>query len=234
MSLPHPVRFDIKDRKMIPFSMGTVKVCEIFTSIQGESSYAGVPCTFIRTTGCNLRCSYCDTVYAYDEGTELSEDEIIDKIRAIGLKTVEITGGEPLLQEGVFPIIKRLIDSGYSVLIETNGSQDIKGIDTRAIIILDIKTPCSGMSDTLMLSNLDLLKPEDEVKFVITNREDYGWAKNFIEEHSLMGRCKVLFSPAFGMLDPRSLSRWIIDDRLDVRLNLQLHKYIYGHDVRSV
>lgn len=211
-----------------------MKVCEIFTSIQGESSHAGVPCTFIRTTGCNLRCSYCDTVYAYDEGTELSEDEIIEKIEVIGIKTVEITGGEPLLQEGVLSLVKRLLDIGYNVLIETNGSQDIKGIDARAIIILDVKTPGSGMPDTLMLSNLDLLKPKDEVKFVITNREDYEWAKNFVREHALTGKCKILFSPAFGMLDPHSLSKWIIDDRLDVRLNLQLHKYIYGHDVRSV
>ncbi len=213
--------------------MGTVKVCEIFTSIQGESSYAGVPCVFIRTTGCNLRCSYCDTIYAYDEGTELSEDEIIDKINSIDLKTVEITGGEPLLQEGVFPIVKRLLDGGYNVLIETNGSQDIRDIDKRAIIILDVKAPGSGMPDTLKLSNLSILKPGDEVKFVITNRVDYEWAKNFIEEHSLAGKCKILFSPAFGIMDPKDLAILILHDKLDVRLNLQLHKYIYGPDVRS-
>lgn len=211
-----------------------MKVCEIFTSIQGESTYAGVPCTFIRMTGCNLRCSYCDTVYAYEEGTELTEDEVVNKIHEIGLKTVEITGGEPLLHEGVFPLVKRLLDNGYRILIETNGSRDIRGIDARAIIILDVKTPGSGMSGKMRISNLDHLKPLDEVKFVITDREDYEWAKNFVGEHSLTGRCIIFFSPAFGMLDPRYLSKWMIDDRLDVRLNLQLHKYIYGPDVRSV
>lgn len=210
-----------------------MKVCEIFSSIQGESTYAGVPCTFIRMTGCNLRCSYCDTVYAYEEGTELTGDEIIEKVLAIGLKTVEITGGEPLLQEDVPLLAKKLLDKKYRVLIETNGSQDIRGVDKRAVMILDIKTPGSGMAEHVMPSNLPLLKPEDEVKFVITNRNDYEWAKIFVREHSLAGRCTILFSPAFGMLDPRHLSKWILEDRLEVRLNLQLHKYIYGPDMRG-
>ncbi|GAB4406835.1 MAG: radical SAM protein [Thermodesulfovibrionales bacterium] len=211
-----------------------LKVCEIFVSIQGESSLAGVVCTFVRLSGCNLRCSYCDTTYAYDGGMELTEDEIIDEVRAVGVKTVEITGGEPLLQEGVFHLVRRLLDEGYIVLIETNGSLDIRDIDRRAIIILDIKTPNSGMSEKMKMSNLDRLRPEDEVKFVITNREDYEWAKDVISEHSLTGRCKILFSPVFGVLQPRDLSEWIIDDRLDVRLNLQLHRYIYGPDCRGV
>jgi 7-carboxy-7-deazaguanine synthase len=211
-----------------------LKVCEIFASIQGESTYAGTPCTFLRTTGCNLRCSYCDTAYAYEEGADLTEAEVIEKIQAIGLKTVEITGGEPLLQEEISPLAKRLLDLGYRVLIETNGSRDIRGIDRRAVIVMDIKTPDSGMSDKVKLSNLPLLKPGDEVKFVIAGRRDYEWSKSFMEKHCLPGRCKVLFSPAFGMLDPRDLSRWIIEDKLEVRLNLQLHKYIYGPDVRGV
>jgi 7-carboxy-7-deazaguanine synthase len=211
-----------------------MKVCEIFPGIQGESTYAGIPCTFIRLTGCNLRCSYCDTVYAYEEGSELTEDEIMDKIQAAGLKTVEVTGGEPLLQEGVNSLVKRLLDEEYRVLIETNGSQDIRGIDERAVIILDVKTPGSGMSESAMLSNLPLLKPEDEVKFVITGRDDYEWAKNFIREHSLAGRCTILCSPAFGMLDPQQLAKWILEDRLEVRLNIQLHKYIYGPETRGV
>ncbi|HWR58500.1 MAG TPA: radical SAM protein [Thermodesulfovibrionales bacterium] len=211
-----------------------MKVCEIFSSIQGESTYAGVPCTFVRMTGCNLRCSYCDTVYAYDEGTELTEDEVVDKIDAIGLRTVEITGGEPLLQEGISILIERLLDMGYRVLIETNGSRDISGVDARAVIILDVKTPGSSMSDTLLTSNLSHLKGNDEAKFVITDRRDYEWAKAFVEEQSLARRCEVLFSPAFGMLDPKELSKWIICDRLDVRLNLQLHKYIYGPELRGV
>ncbi len=211
-----------------------MKVCEIFASIQGESTFAGMPCTFIRMTGCNLRCSYCDTVYAYEEGTDLTEEEILGRIQAMGLKTVEITGGEPLLQGEVFPFVKSLLDRRYRVLIETNGSQDIRGIDRRAVIILDIKTPGSRMADRMRLSNLALLKPEDEVKFVITDRKDYEWSRDLAGRHRLAERCTVLFSPVFGMLDPRILSRWILEDRLEVRLNLQLHKYLYGPDVRGV
>lgn len=211
-----------------------MKVSEIFASIQGESTYAGVPCTFIRLTGCNLRCSYCDTAYAYDKGTELKEEEIIDKAKNFGLKTVEITGGEPLLQEGVPGLIKRLLDDNYEVLVETNGSRDISIIDKRAVIIMDIKTPGSNMAGEMMLSTLEYLKPEDELKFVITSREDYVWATNFIKDYALLLKCKVLFAPAFGLLEPRYLARWIIDDRLEVRLNLQLHKYIYDPDIRGV
>jgi 7-carboxy-7-deazaguanine synthase len=211
-----------------------MKVCEIFASIQGESSYAGVPCTFIRMSGCNLRCSYCDTVYAYEEGTELTEGEIMGKVHAIGLKTVEITGGEPLLQRGVLALTKRLLEHGFRVLMETNGSQDIRHVDRRAVLIPDVKTPGSGMANTFLMSNLGLLRPVDELKFVITGREDYEWSRNFAKEHSLTGKCTLLFSPAFGILDARDLSKWMIDDRLEARLNLQLHKYIYGPDVRGV
>lgn len=211
-----------------------MKVCEIFASIQGESTYAGIPCTFIRLTGCNLRCSYCDTAYAYDTGTELKAEEIIDKVRSFGLKVVEVTGGEPLLQEGAPDLIKRLLDARYEVLVETNGSRDISNIDKRAVIILDIKTPGSGMSGEMMLSTLEQLKSEDEVKFVITNREDYVWATNFLKEYALPRKCTILFAPAFGMLEPKYLARWIIDDRLEVRLNLQLHKYIYDPEARGV
>lgn len=211
-----------------------MKVCEIFASIQGESTYAGVPCTFIRLTGCNLRCSYCDTAYAYDAGTELKAEEIIDKVKNFGLKTVEITGGEPLLQEDALYLIKRLLNDNYKVLVETNGSRDISNMDKRAVIILDIKTPGSGMSGEMRLSTLEHLKSEDEVKFVITGREDYVWAKNFIKEYALPRKCTVLFAPAFGRLEPKYLARWIIDDRLEVRLNLQLHKYIYDPETRGV
>lgn len=211
-----------------------MKVCEIFSSIQGESSYAGVPCTFVRMTGCNLRCSYCDTAYAYEEGTELTENEIIKKVHAMGLRTVEITGGEPLLQAGVLPLTTRLLDNGFRVLIETNGSQDVREVDQRAVLIPDVKTPGSGMPNTFLISNLDLLRPVDELKFVITGREDYEWSRHFVKEHSLAGKCTLLFSPAFGMLHPRDLSQWIMEERLEVRLNLQLHKYIYGPDVRGV
>lgn len=211
-----------------------MKVCEIFTSIQGETSYIGIPCTFIRLAGCNLRCSYCDTKYAYEEGIELNENEIINEVTLIGVNLVEITGGEPLLQKGTFHLIERLISEGYKVLVETNGTLSIKNVDSRATIILDIKTPGSGMWEDMDLSNFDYIKPADEVKFVITDRTDYEWSKNMIHKYELKSRCNVLFSPAFGVLTPESLIKWMLEDRLDVRLNLQMHKYIYGSDKRGV
>ncbi|MDA8156070.1 MAG: radical SAM protein [Actinomycetota bacterium] len=211
-----------------------MKVCEIFTSIQGESSYAGHICTFIRLSGCNLRCTYCDTRYAYDEGTELTESEIISEVSIVGVNTVAITGGEPLLQEDVFHLVERLINQGHKLLIETNGSVSIKDVDPRAIIVMDVKTPGSGMAEGLDLSNLNFLKTFDEVKFVITDRADYVWSREFIKEQRLLSRCKVLFSPAFGTLEPAALAEWMIEDRLDVLFNLQLHKYIFGPNRRRV
>jgi 7-carboxy-7-deazaguanine synthase len=211
-----------------------MKVCEIFTSIQGESSYAGMPCTFIRLTGCNLRCSYCDTSYAYFEGRELSDDEILSEVRRAGIDLVEITGGEPLLQYEVFQLVRRLLNENYEILIETNGSQCIKEIDKRAIVVLDIKTPGSGMSGEMDFSNLDSIRSSDEIKFVITNREDYEWSKEIIQKHKLLGKCHLLFSPAFGILPPENLARWMIDDRLKIRLNLQLHKYIFSSEQRGI
>ena len=211
-----------------------MKVCEIFTSIQGESSYAGMPCTFIRLTGCNLRCSYCDTVYAYYNGRELSEDEIMSEVRRAGIDLVEITGGEPLLQKEVFHLIKRLLDKGYTVLVETNGSQSIKEIDKRAIVILDIKTPGSDMSKEMDFSNLDFVKSSDEIKFVITSRGDYEWSKEIIQRFKLMEKCHLLYSPAFGVLPPENLARWMINDGLKIRLNLQLHKYIFSSEQKGI
>lgn len=205
-----------------------MKVCEIFSSIQGESSYAGIPCTFIRLSGCNLRCTYCDTTYAYEEGSEMTVEEVMAEVRRSGLGLVEITGGEPLLQGEVSQLIERLVNDGYRVLVETNGSVDISNLNKEVIVIMDIKTPGSGMASEVLLSNLSVLKREDEVKFVLCSREDYEWAKEFIKKHSLTERCTILFSPAFGVLDPERLSRWIIEDRLNVRLNLQIHKYIYS------
>ena len=211
-----------------------MKVCEIFTSIQGESSFAGLPCTFIRLTGCNLRCSYCDTSYAYYEGQELTADEIIREVQRTGINLVEITGGEPLLQNESHLLIKRLIDEGYKVLVETNGSQDIKKIGKKAIVILDIKTPGSGMSKEMDFSNLNYIKSSDEIKFVITNREDYEWSKDIIQKYKLMEKCKLLFSPAFGTLPPENLAKWIIGDKLKIRFNLQLHKYIFSSEQRGI
>ncbi len=211
-----------------------MKVCEIFTSVQGESSYAGMPCAFVRLMGCNLRCSYCDTTFAYDEGIELSEEDILTKIRHAGIGLVEITGGEPLLQKEIYPFIKRLLEEGHEVLVETNGSLSIKDIDRRAVIILDIKTPGSGMSDRMDFSNLNEIKKNDEVKFVITGRDDYEWTMDIIDRFSLMNKCRLLLSPGFGILAPEDLARWMIEDKLRARLNLQLQKYIFGPEKRRV
>jgi 7-carboxy-7-deazaguanine synthase len=211
-----------------------MKICEIYPAIQGESTHAGLVCTIVRLTGCNLRCSYCDTTYAYEEGYELSEAEVINEINLIGINLVEITGGEPLLQKEVYGLIERLINDGYRVLVETNGSIDIRELDRRAIIILDIKTPGSGMSDKMNFSNLYYLRKEDEVKFVLTDRNDYEWSKAIVEKYKLIDKCHVLFSPAYGILHPQALAKWLIEDKLGVRLNLQLHKYIYGSEQRGV
>lgn len=211
-----------------------MKVCEIFASIQGESTYAGLPCVFVRMTGCNLRCVYCDTTYAYEEGREMSGNEILVSVSSYGIKLVEITGGEPLMQKDVFSLTEKLLDNGFTVLLETNGSVSIKDVDKRAVTIMDIKTPKSGMFEKMDLLNLKYIKPDDEIKFVVMDREDYEWVRDFIRDYGLADRCKLLLSPAFGLLSPESLSKWIIDDRLSVRLNLQLHKYIYGPDKRGV
>lgn len=212
-----------------------MKVCEIFASIQGESSYAGFPCVFVRMTACNLRCVYCDTVYAYEEGSEMSENEIFEKIRAFGINLIEITGGEPLLQsKELLPLINRLIESRFKVLIETNGSISIKDINQNAVIIMDVKTPLSGMHEKMFFANFDFIKPDDEIKFVILGRSDYEWAKDVIFSHNLLNKCKILLSSAYGIFSPEILAQWIIDDKLPVRLNLQLHKYIFGSERRSV
>ncbi|MDA8324712.1 MAG: radical SAM protein [Nitrospiraceae bacterium] len=211
-----------------------MKICEIFTSIQGESTYVGRLSTFIRLAGCNLRCSYCDTRYAYTGGVELSEAEIMNEVSVVGVNLVTITGGEPLLQEGVFHLAERLLNEGHQVLIETNGSLSIKEMDPRAVVVLDVKTPGSGMWEDMDISNIDFLKPADEVKFVITGRMDYEWSKDFVSDYRLRDRCKVLFSPAFGLLEPAGLANWMLQDRLDVIFNLQAHKYIFGPEKRGV
>jgi len=211
-----------------------MNVCEIFTSIQGESSYAGIPCIFIRLSGCNLRCTYCDTTYAYDQGFPMSVDEILKMVQGSGLSLVEITGGEPLLQIETGKLVDKLIQYNYTVMIETNGSMVIKELNKNAVIIMDIKTPSSGMADRMNYTNLDDLKPSDEVKFVIGDRADYEWAVGILKKYFLPDRCKVLFSNIFGLLHPESLAQWIVEDSLPVRLNLQIHKYIFGKDRRGV
>lgn len=213
-----------------------LKVNEIFFSIQGESSHAGRPCAFIRLTGCNLRCSYCDTAYAYQEGSWLEIPEIEGRVDAFGCGLVEITGGEPLLQAQTPELVRRLLDRRYTVLLETNGSLEIGAVDPRCIRIVDVKCPSSGESAKNRLENLALLTPNDEVKFVIGDRGDFAYAKSFISTHlsRRRGLKPPLLSPIFGRVSPESLARWILEERLDARLQIQLHKWIWGAEKRGV
>ncbi len=214
----------------------SLKINEVFYSIQGESSFAGRPCVFIRLTGCNLRCSYCDTQYAYHDGNPLKIDKILAKVGFYECRLVEITGGEPLLQKETPTLIQRLLDEDHEVLLETNGSQDISSVDRRCVRIVDIKCPSSGEEEKNDLKNLNLLTDKDEVKFVIGDREDYEYAKrvlNLIPAYSKRIRA-VHFSTVFGKIDPKTLAKWILEDHLTVRLHLQLHKLIWGQGQRRV
>ncbi|OPY82303.1 MAG: 7-carboxy-7-deazaguanine synthase [Syntrophorhabdus sp. PtaU1.Bin153] len=211
-----------------------LKVNEIFYSIQGESTFAGLPCIFIRLTGCNLRCSYCDTTYAYEEGREWSIPALIDHAKAYPSLLVEVTGGEPLLQAGTPELVKALLREDYKVLVETNGSLDISAIDKRAIIIMDMKCPDSGMSNKNLFTNIHHLKSRDEVKFVIASERDYLWATSKITEYRLEQICTILFSSVYGKLQPSRLAEWILRDGIKARLQLQLHKYIWGPEERGV
>ena len=211
-----------------------LKINEIYCSIQGEGSKAGLPCVFIRLTFCNLRCSYCDTEYAFYEGKDLSIGDIIEKIREYNCSLVEITGGEPLVQEESISLMKQLADSGFEVLLETGGSLSIKNIDPRVKIIMDLKTPSSGMVKKNMYENINCLKKDDEVKFVIGSREDYLWSKNTIEKYALDKKASILLSVVFGKLLPVELVNWILEDKLNVRFQLQMHKFIWKPDERGV
>jgi 7-carboxy-7-deazaguanine synthase len=211
-----------------------MRVTEIFYSIQGESSFVGQPCVFIRLTGCPLRCAWCDTEYAFYGGNEQSMEDILGKVESYGCRLVEITGGEPLAQSDAFPLITKLCERGYDVLIETSGAIDTAAVDARAHVILDVKCPGSGMSDRMHWPNLDRLSMKDEAKFVLADRADYEWARQVLERHELAARCIVLMSPVFGSLDPRQLAEWVLADRLPVRLQLQLHKLIWAPDMRGV
>lgn len=211
----------------------SLTVNEIFYSIQGESSYAGYPCVFIRLTGCNLRCTYCDTTYAYDEGRKYSIEALVKKVKTYNCNLIEVTGGEPLIQEGVYELLDKLVENRHTVLIETNGSLPIDRIKPRCIKIVDIKCPGSGMSDKMDFTNLKKLSTNDEVKFVIGDKRDYNWAVKIISQENLHKNL-VHFSPVFGRLKPERLAMWILDDHLSIRLQLQLHKYIWSHRTRGV
>ncbi|KXK49591.1 MAG: radical-activating enzyme, radical SAM superfamily [Chlorobi bacterium OLB5] len=212
-----------------------LKVNEIFYSIQGESTNAGLPCVFIRLTYCNIRCVYCDTEYAFYEGTDRSIEEIINEVKSFGCRLVEITGGEPLVQENVHILMKQLCDMGYDVMIETGGSLPIELIDNRVKVIMDLKTPYSKMEKKNRYENINYLKPDDEVKFVIGSREDYDWAIAILSKYDLVNKVKqVLFSPVFDKVENIDLAKWILDDKLNVRFQLQMHKYIWHPETRGV
>ncbi|MDR3555946.1 MAG: radical SAM protein [Syntrophobacteraceae bacterium] len=206
---------------------------EIFHSIQGESSRAGLPCVFVRLTGCNLRCAYCDTTYAYEQGALMEIAEILQQVRQLRCDLVEVTGGEPLLQTETPRLIAALLNAGHTVLLETNGSLDIGIVDQRCVRIVDIKCPSSAMAGQNDLDNLGKLGERDELKFVVGTREDYEFARHILSTIPA-GKCGVNFSPVFGAVDPRSLAGWILEDRLPVRLNLQLHKILWGPETRGV
>ncbi len=208
---------------------------EIFHSIQGESTYAGRPCVFVRLTACDLRCRWCDTPYAFHEGRKMSVDEVIADVEARGCPTVEVTGGEPLLQPDVYPLMQRLLDAGKTVLIETGGHRSIEQVPAGVIRIVDIKCPGSGEAEKNDWENLQRLTARDEVKFVIADRDDYEYARGIIQREQLPEKVNaVLFSPVHGELDAKLLSEWVIADRLDVRVQLQMHKYIWSPTTRGV
>lgn len=213
-----------------------LRIAEIFLSIQGESSHAGRPCAFVRLTGCPMRCVWCDSEYTFTGGTRMSFDEISSKLNSFNCKLVEVTGGEPLAQKNVFPFITTLCDLGYEVLIETGGFVSTEKVDERAKIILDVKCPASGESKRNHWANLEQLNSEkDEVKFVIANLEDWEFAKEIIEKYDLQNRTKeILVSPVFGIENLAEIAETIAKSNLKVRLNLQLHKYIWGADVHGV
>jgi len=229
-----------------PTAPGSLRITETFFSIQGESTHAGLPCFFIRLAGCHLRCRYCDTEYAFKGGETRTIDDLLDETRRLPTKLVQVTGGEPLLQTRVHDLMSRLCDEGYEVLLETSGACDVSTCDPRIVRILDLKTPGSGESERNLWSNLDVLTTRDEVKFVICDRTDYEWARDVVRDRDLTSRCGVvLFSPAVAQppgdeipglpaLPPRDLVAWILDDRLTVRLQLQLHKFIWDPQTRGV
>jgi 7-carboxy-7-deazaguanine synthase len=209
-------------------------VNEVFFSIQGEGTRAGRPCAFLRLTGCPLRCVWCDTAYAFHEGDKRDEEDVLAELARLPTRLLCLTGGEPLAQPAAFPFVTRLLDAGWEVVVETSGHVSIGPLDARAIAVLDVKTPGSGETHRMEWGNLELLKPKDEVKFVIDGRPDYEWSRDLVRKRLLAERCPVLFSPVHGVLDPGTLGRWILEDGLPVRLQVQLHKVLWPGVERGV
>ncbi len=210
-----------------------LKVCETFYSLMGESTRVGLPAFFIRLTGCNLRCRYCDTIYAYEGGQELAVTDLLEAAGDFPARLVLVTGGEPLLQEDTLPLLAGLAEAGFEVCLETNGSRPIDRVDARVHRILDLKCPGSGMTGENYWQNLEWLTPRDEVKFVISDHDDFLWAVEMIRDHSLAGRLPLLISPVFGQVPAQEAAAWILESRLPLRLNLQLHKYLWGPEARG-
>ena len=211
-----------------------LKINEIYFSIQGESSKAGLPCVFIRLTYCNLRCTYCDTEYAFYEGKDYSIDEVVEQVKKYNCRLVEVTGGEPLFQKESYDLLKRLCEEKFEVLLETGGSLPIKEVDPSVKIIMDLKCPSSGMVKKNLYENIDCLKLSDELKFVVGSREDYEWSKEIINKYKLNNKCEILFSVVFGVLEPITLVNWILEDKLNIRFQLQMHKYIWDPLAKGV
>lgn len=206
----------------------TLRVHEIFHSLQGESSRVGLPTVFVRLTGCPMRCVYCDTAYAFSGGSNMSLEEIMAKVAGYGARYVTVTGGEPLAQKKCLILLKQLCDAGYDVSLETGGAIDTSGVDERVSVILDVKTPGSGEVENNVWANLQRLKPKDEVKFVLCGRSDYDWAKQVLVERGIADKCSVLFSPVYNQVNPTELAEWILHDKLSVRMQVQLHKILWG------
>ena len=211
-----------------------IKVNEIYLSVQGESTHTGLPCIFIRLTGCNLRCSWCATAYAFHEGKNMSIDEILQKVENFGIHLVEITGGEPLMQDNVYTLMRRLIEKGYKVMLETGGSISLERVPKDVIKIMDLKCPGSGEQDKNNLDNLKLLAPHDEVKFVILDKKDYEWSRDIIKRYKINETAHILLSPVFDKLELKEMVKWILEDQLPVRLQTQLHKIIWDKNTIGV
>jgi 7-carboxy-7-deazaguanine synthase len=211
-----------------------MRITEIYTSVQGETQYTGLPCTLVRTTGCDLRCGYCDTAYAFYGGKDMTLDEVMAEVQRLGAPLVLLTGGEPMLQREIVALSERLLAEGFRVMIETSGAHPVDVLPAEVIRIVDVKTPASGESHRIRWEVLDGLRPRDAIKFVVTDEQDYRWAADAIRERGLASRAEVLLSPVHGRLDPKDLVGWMLRDRLPARLNLQIHKYIWGTDAQGV
>ena len=211
-----------------------LKINEIYRSIQGESSYAGLPCVFVRLTGCNLRCSWCDTEYAFYEGKSMAVEDVVREVDHFKNNLVEITGGEPLMQKNVYPLMNRLLEKGYKVMLETGGSMSLQNVPEEVVKIMDLKCPGSGEENNNDYGNLEFLTPNDEVKFVILDKNDYLWSKDILNRHQVHKIAQVLFSPVYDKLSLKDLAKWVLEDHLSVRLQTQLHKSIWSKDAIGV